>query len=396
MARASALAALLAATLSAATAQDISAQGGMYYPYGSAVGPFYGCARARPRRPPPSSTPRLTRPARPPPPRRSAGPVGVVGPFGGVDVLGYTPAVSFGGASRFFPAGYRGGVYGGGVARRGFYRGGRRYLREVDERSFPLATSPALAPFPALAPSPRLETTSMMPAGRCGKSSPRETTCRTSADSSSGTSRGGRHPRRSQRLRGCRKTTRRTPARRVHVRPRRSGRGSPPKPKHGRVLRRHAVRAHGRRRQGARPIPPTNGRDPRRGAKSPANANATDADALRMLGAGNVTAAANLVAYHVIPDRRLRMPDLEVDELLTTALGGGGEAALREGPRRPRRRLRRRRRRAMRRFAARDRARVSSEARSTRVTVPCSSSTEFCCPWTPTGCWMSDRRRTRR
>ena len=129
----------------------------MYYPYGSAVGPFYG-ARARDRDDP---LPRRLRDSRDPPvlppPRRSAGPVGVVGPFGGVGVVGYTPAVSFGGASRFFPAGYRGGVYGGGVARRGFYRGGRRYLREVDERSFPLATSPALAPFPALAPSPAAE-----------------------------------------------------------------------------------------------------------------------------------------------------------------------------------------------------------------------------------------------
>lgn len=74
MARASALAALLAATLSAATAQDISAQGGMYYPYGSAVGPFYGCARARATATTPSLVDSETHATRPSAPLRVAAP----------------------------------------------------------------------------------------------------------------------------------------------------------------------------------------------------------------------------------------------------------------------------------------------------------------------------------
>ena len=74
MARASALAALLAATLSAATAQDISAQGGMYYPYGSAVGPFYGCARARATATTPSLVDSETHETRPSSPLRVAAP----------------------------------------------------------------------------------------------------------------------------------------------------------------------------------------------------------------------------------------------------------------------------------------------------------------------------------
>lgn len=74
MARASALAALLAATLSAATAQDISAQGGMYYPYGSAVGPFYGCARARATATTPSLVDSETHETRPSAPLRVAAP----------------------------------------------------------------------------------------------------------------------------------------------------------------------------------------------------------------------------------------------------------------------------------------------------------------------------------
>ena len=40
---------LVAAAAVSAGAQSLSAQGGMYYPYGSAVGPLYGDAR-RPRR----------------------------------------------------------------------------------------------------------------------------------------------------------------------------------------------------------------------------------------------------------------------------------------------------------------------------------------------------------
>lgn len=40
---------LVAAAAVSAGAQSLSAQGGMYYPYGSAVGPLYGYAR-RPRR----------------------------------------------------------------------------------------------------------------------------------------------------------------------------------------------------------------------------------------------------------------------------------------------------------------------------------------------------------
>jgi hypothetical protein len=74
MARASALAALLAATLSAATAQDISAQGGMYYPYGSAVGPFYGCARVRATATTPSLVDSETHETRPSSPLRVAAP----------------------------------------------------------------------------------------------------------------------------------------------------------------------------------------------------------------------------------------------------------------------------------------------------------------------------------
>ena len=40
---------LVATAAVSAGAQSLSAQGGMYYPYGSAVGPLYGYAR-RPRR----------------------------------------------------------------------------------------------------------------------------------------------------------------------------------------------------------------------------------------------------------------------------------------------------------------------------------------------------------
>jgi uncharacterized surface protein with fasciclin (FAS1) repeats len=41
-----------------------------------------------------------------------------------------------------------------------------------------------------------------------------------------------------------------------------------------------------------------------------------------LLGKGNASVATNFVAYHVVPNRRLALPDLEVGELLTTALGG--------------------------------------------------------------------------
>ena len=54
-----ALALALALTASPARAQSMSAQGGMYYPYGSAVGPFYGCGFSRDARP--------SRPLDPPP-----------------------------------------------------------------------------------------------------------------------------------------------------------------------------------------------------------------------------------------------------------------------------------------------------------------------------------------
>ena len=250
--------------------------------------------------------------------------MGVVGPFGGVGVVGYTPAVSFGGASRFFPAGYRGGVYGGGVARRGFYRGGRRYLREVDERSFPLATSPALAPFPALAPSPAAEDDA-------------DDACRTMWEVIA--SRGDLSYLRRLLERDLPEVAATLDARNASEVVARRPDEPPPdgytydRDDPGVVPLRNpntggyyvdtlfaptddAVRALDRylRQTGETH---TEARNP------PANANATDADALRMLGAGNVTAAANLVAYYVIPDRRLRMPDLEVDELLTTALGGG-------------------------------------------------------------------------
>ena len=238
--------------------------------------------------------------------------MGVVGPFGGVGVLGYTPAVSFGGAPRFFPAGYRGGVYGGGVARRGFYRGGRRYLREVDERP------PPVAPSPALAPSSATENDA-------------DDACQTMWDVIA--SRDDLSYLRRLLERDLPEVAATLDARDAsEIVARRPGELAPyDRDDPGVIPLRNpntggyyvdtlfaptddAVRALDRylRRTGETPTEAQN-----------AAANATDADALRMLGAGNVTAAANLVAYHVVPDRRLRMPDLEVDELLTTALGGG-------------------------------------------------------------------------
>jgi hypothetical protein len=41
-----------------------------------------------------------------------------------------------------------------------------------------------------------------------------------------------------------------------------------------------------------------------------------------LLGKGNATVAANFIAYHVVPDRRITLPELQVGELLNTALGG--------------------------------------------------------------------------
>lgn len=41
-----------------------------------------------------------------------------------------------------------------------------------------------------------------------------------------------------------------------------------------------------------------------------------------LLGKGNATVAANFIAYHVVPDRRIALPELQVGELLNTALGG--------------------------------------------------------------------------
>jgi len=125
-------------------AQGISAQGGMYYAYGSSVGPLYGCAEplddtvvtvsrassssSSSSSSLPSRSPRRPSSPRPHPPRsrrRSSGPVGVINPlFGTVGVLGTVPTVGFGGDARFFPAAARVGGGGGGFVGRGGVRGG--------------------------------------------------------------------------------------------------------------------------------------------------------------------------------------------------------------------------------------------------------------------------------
>ena len=41
-----------------------------------------------------------------------------------------------------------------------------------------------------------------------------------------------------------------------------------------------------------------------------------------LLGKGNQTVAVNFIAYHVVPDRGIKLPELKKGELLNTALGG--------------------------------------------------------------------------
>ena len=334
LAAARALRAFLVAVAAISTgAQSLSAQGGMYYPYGSAVGPLYGYARrlrrvARARREPSS---RPTRefssdvpPLPPPLPRKretraSSGPIVGVGPFGGVAPIGYTSGVSFGGAPRFFPGTIGGvGAVRGAVYRRDVRRG-LRETRDDGEKKTPrtsnsldcsetgnetlwdvVRATPELSMLRALLAND----IPWVAAALDGK------TLADGADPAAAFPPGEPYDADAPGLEPL--VNERTGTFHVDTL-------FAPNDAAVDALRAYVLGEHGG--SDVDPRAPAAARSP--GNRENAARVAEPRTALEMLRAGNATAAALFVAYHVSPDVRLRIPELRRGALLRTALGGG-------------------------------------------------------------------------
>jgi hypothetical protein len=344
----------VAAAAVSAGAQSLSAQGGMYYPYGSAVGPLYGYARrprrvARARREPSSRPTRacsfapLTRSLRKKKakPQRlssrasSSGPIVGVGPFGGVAPIGYTSGVSFGGAPRFFPGGFGGvGAVRGAVYRREVRRGLRQAPRDAtrrrdatnarDERrtrrshstnSLSLNCSdmgrttlwdivraePELSALRELLANDVPWVAATLDAKKLADDADRETAFPPGAPYDPDAP--GLVPLLDERT-GL-----------FHV-----DTLFAPNDAAVEALRTYLLGGGGDAEAGELKKAAAPGRASP--SMSTASNRSEPPSALEMLGAGNATAATLFVAYHVSPDVRLRLPELKRGELLRTALGG--------------------------------------------------------------------------
>jgi len=334
---------LVATAAVSAGAQSLSAQGGMYYPYGSAVGPLYGYARrprrvARARREPSSRPTRacsfapLTRSSWKKNAKRqrlssrasSSGPIVGVGPFGGVAPIGYTSGVSFGGAPRFFPGGFGGvGAVRGAVYRREVRRGLRatrdattnaRDATNANDERRTKARSNSTAEF-----SLNCSETKQKTLWDIVRAEPELSALRAllandvpwvaatldakkladDADPLTAFPNGAPYDPDAPGL--------------VPLLDERTGAFHvdtlfAPNDNAVEALRTYLLGGGG---------------DAEADSPSPSASNRSEPpSALEMLGAGNATAATLFVAYHVSPDVRLRLPELRRGELLRTALGG--------------------------------------------------------------------------